>query len=175
MSKLDEARAKASAWKGLESRYKPYITIDPSLIVEIGVDYGYSFFTLASDFPRAMVVGIDPYPISGEGSVGHPDAEIHVRKYIKEFPNTVLLKMESKRGSLEFKDNSIDLLHIDAIHTYEATKEDIELWSFKLKQGGIAMFHDVVSFPGTRKAFDEIPGRKVIIPECFGLGIWYKE
>jgi predicted O-methyltransferase YrrM len=52
------------------------------------------------------------------------------------------LVMDSVEASDIFKDNSLDLLFIDADHRYFYVKRDIEIWLPKVKSGGIICGHD---------------------------------
>ncbi len=51
----------------------------------------------------------------------------------------------------------VDMIFIDAGHTYEAVKEDVELYYDHVKPGGIVALHDVTpSWPGVERVWNEI-------------------
>ena len=60
-----------------------------------------------------------------------------------------------------FNDNELDFVYLDADHSYESSKKDIELWYSKVKPGGIFSGHDYLngSLPqgefGVKRAIDE--------------------
>src|SRR5258708_19716455 len=51
--------------------------------------------------------------------------------------------MTFDEGVGQFEDNSIDLLHIDGLHTYAAVAHDFRGWFPKLRPGGVLLLHDV--------------------------------
>lgn len=55
-----------------------------------------------------------------------------------------------------------DIIFIDADHSYEATKADIEAWLPHLTPNGVMVGHDyrVIQFPGVAKAVEEVFGSK---------------
>lgn len=64
------------------------------------------------------------------------------------------IKLSSRVAYKLFDDESIDFIFIDADHSYEGVKEDIQLWTPKVKTGSIIAGHDY-DWSGVRKAVDE--------------------
>jgi len=64
-------------------------------------------------------------------------------------------------------------LHIDGLHTYEASKHDYETWHKFVANDGVIIFHDTYSFPYTvGRMFNEIEGYyKHNFPHSAGLGV----
>jgi hypothetical protein len=55
-----------------------------------------------------------------------------------------------------FQDNSLDFVMIDADHSYEAVKRDMQVWWPKVKPGGMMVGDDMRrSFPGVKTASQE--------------------
>lgn len=53
-----------------------------------------------------------------------------------------------------------DFVYIDAEHTYEACRADMEAWYPKLRPGGVLSGHDYGGFPGVTRAVDEFCAKR---------------
>ncbi len=71
----------------------------------------------------------------------------------------VLIQKRTGDAAEQFENNSLDFVFIDADHSYEGCKSDIELWLPKVKKGGWLCGHDYdhPKYPqfGVKKAVDE--------------------
>jgi len=121
--------------------------------VEVGVrDGGYSKI-LMDAIPKLTLWGVDPY----EPHKGYRD---HVRKatfegFEKEahdkldrYENYHFIRDYSDKAVEQFEDNSLDFVYIDGDHSFYNATQDIELWSKKVRKGGIISGDDYFKHKG---------------------------
>ena len=139
---------KPSAWLG----HLPFASwligeIRPSCLVELGTHYGHSYFAFCQSASELAIpmkyYGVDTW--QGDEHAGVYGEEIYqnVYEYNQKYSRfSSLLRMTFDEASELFECGSIDVLHIDGLHTYEAVKHDFEKWLPKLRAGAIVLFHD---------------------------------
>lgn len=142
--------------------------------VEVGVYRGRLSHALLKIHPGISLSMIDPWRIftkadrfyeSGDLLALQTQAEIdqafQQASILTDFAKDrrKILRMESKEAVREFKDDSQDFVFLDADHSYEGIKEDIQLWWPKVREGGWLGGHDYEhpKFPqwGVKRAVDE--------------------
>jgi predicted O-methyltransferase YrrM len=134
-------------------------------MVEVGSYVGDSTKIFAEAFGR--VISVDPY-LNGydnkdSSSYIHPMPVIEKQfreEVLNCFSNVQLIKQASKEGSLKFEDGSLDFVYLDGNHTDKFVREDVELWSPKIKKGGFIGGHDYENknAPEVRDAVTSILG-----------------
>ena len=84
-------------------------------------------------------------------------------------------KSDSIKAANAFEDGSFDLVYIDAMHTYEAVKADIEAWLPKVRKGGFISGHDYNKvFGGVIQAVNEKFGTPDHVFRDFSWIKWIK-
>jgi hypothetical protein len=141
-----------SAWMG----HAPFgfwmaSALKPRTIVELGVHRGFSYFVLCQAVRTlrlpARCFAIDNW--TGDDHAGFYGDEIHdaVCAHNRRYDDfSRLIRSDFSDASAQFADGSIDLLHIDGYHTYDAAKRDFETWQPKMSKRGIVMFHDTAEY-----------------------------
>ncbi len=72
-------------------------------------------------------------------------------------PKVKILRATSVEAARKVSAHSVDFVFIDAIHLYEDVKQDIELWTPKIREGGMIAGDDYLDrFPGVKRAVDEL-------------------
>jgi methyltransferase family protein len=174
------------AWTShLHFAYDLVAVLRPPLLVELGVDRGESYFTFcqaaAENQTGTRCFGIDTW--RGDEHAGGYDettfAQVsgHNRDSYESF--STLLRSSFDDALARFDPESIDVLHLDGLHTEAAVRHDVESWLPNLLPGGVLLLHDVrvrsKDF-GVWKIWAELQqqSRSWTFEDGPGLGVWQK-
>ena len=133
----------------------------PKTMIEIGSYMGESTMMFASMGLFKTIHSIDPHTEKFNELHGHTwdDVKREYKLNTRYFDNIIHYEDYSYNVVNKFLNKSIDFIYIDAEHTYESVKKDLELYLPKLKVGGIIGGHDYHHvWPGVCKAIDETLG-----------------
>ena len=119
--------------------------------------------------PWEPVYGHDPergWMVFGPGTTTGEMEQAYaavVQQFGVLYPRVEILRQSSLEASAIVPNGSLDAVIIDALHTYQACKQDILAWRPKLRSGGLMIGDDLSEwFPGVQRAVEEIFGERYL-------------
>ncbi len=188
--KLEPELLKSPWWIGhIPFAYELIGRQKPRVLVELGT-YSGSSFAAFCQVAEACGAGTHCYGVDlweGDIHMGNFDESLYneIYSYVtsKYAGAATLVRKDFNAAVNDFSDGSIDLLHIDGTHTFEAVSNDFNTWLPKMSARGVVLFHDVnvnmentgpasLKF-GVRKLFDSVKCRypHLEFDHCWGLGV----
>lgn len=172
-----------TAWEGHRRfGYDLVRHMRPGRVVELGTYYGASHFAFCQAV-KDHRLATECYAVDtwlGDKHSGLYDESFYQSVQLSAgifYPGiSRLLRMTFDEAVSQFPDQSIDLLHIDGLHTYEAVKHDYETWLPKLAVNGVILFHDIAAFQddfGVYRLWENLQAQyyAVQFEHSYGLGI----
>jgi len=125
--------------------------LKPEVIVEIGTRKGGTLFTWCRYTKASKIISIDlPGGIHG-GGYPHQKQKLYKSFVMDQQGREVALLQEDshKEETLqklkkELNGKKIDFLFIDGDHTFKGVKQDFDMYSPLVREGGLVAFHDII-------------------------------
>jgi hypothetical protein len=156
----------------------------PRRFVELGTHYGCSFFAACQ---AMQTLDLDAEAVAIDTWQGDPQAGLYPETVFEDFIQLLRTRYPERSHYIRsrfddaigcFEDGSIDLLHIDGLHEYEAVRADFESWLPKMSDRGVMILHDTTVYErgyGVWLLWRDIAVRypSLNLLHCHGLGIVY--
>ncbi len=174
------------AWTShLHFAYDLVAVMKPSTLVELGVDRGESYFAFcqsaAENTTGTRCIGVDSW--QGDQHAGGYDettfAQVSAHNRANYGAFSTLIRSSFDAALAMFEPESVDVLHLDGLHTELAVRRDIDSWLPKVRPGGVVLLHDVdvrTRDFGAWKIWADLQAlnRSWTFHDGPGLGVWQK-
>lgn len=174
-----------TAWHG----HIPFLgvlfrSLRPTAYVDLGVHFGASLIAAAhADLQyevKSSLFGVDTWEGDEHAGIYNGEAMYaDLQKHFSEgFPRVALLRSTFDEARSKFEDGSVDLLHIDGFHTYEAVRHDFETWKSAMSDKGVVLFHDIAVYKkdfGVHRLWSELKQEypSLAFSHSHGLGVLF--
>jgi hypothetical protein len=111
-------------------------------LVEVGSFMGESMEIFAKSGKFKKIYCVDPWLDTDTTTQNVSKSESQFDLVKSKYDFVTKIKKTSVDASNEFEDSSLDVVYIDAEHTPESLKRDIEVWIPKIKIDGYITGHD---------------------------------
>ena len=171
--KIDHYYHSLEGWFNMETQYLELLDATPEggTFVELGCYKGKSTSFIGVEIHKRKrdinFFAIDSF----QGATNSTDAnEIKAYEGISEIEESYTYNVSPIGNKIKtivsltdeaaqyFNDEEIDVLFVDAGHSRDAVKADIEAWLPKMKPNGIMAGHDYTAWEGVNKAVTEVFG-----------------
>lgn len=164
-----DARFLSSAWiEHVPFAFALTQMLRPRTFVELGTYAGASYCAFCEAVRQlsldARCFAVDTW--RGDEHAGYYEDEVYQQLKAYHDPRygafSQLVRETFDQAVDKFEDATIDLLHIDGLHTYEAVHHDFQTWLPRMSSRGVVLFHDASERSadfGVWKCWQELRGR----------------